>query len=100
MSKLIVYLVFIIYCANQAQNAGGRAGGQAGPAGAAGAAGVAAEVVTNYRADKLWDDDLLMETTQVEESTLTNCDTMKDGRLFILDEKPLLLMINSVNLIK
>ncbi|KAK6107141.1 hypothetical protein QQG55_26990 [Brugia pahangi] len=95
MSKLIVYLVFIIYCANQAQNAGGRAGGQAGPAGAA-----AAEVVTNYRADKLWDDDLLMETTQVEESTLTNCDTMKDGRLFILDEKPLLLMINSVNLIK
>ncbi|VDN84241.1 unnamed protein product [Brugia pahangi] len=100
MSKLIVYLVFIIYCANQAQNAGGRAGGQAGPAGAAGAAGVAAEVVTNYRADKLWDDDLLMETTQVEESTLTNYDTMKDGRLFILDEKPLLLMINAVNLIK
>ncbi|KAK6107142.1 hypothetical protein QQG55_26995 [Brugia pahangi] len=92
MSKLIVYLVFIIYCANQ----GG--GGGAGARG--GARGVAAEVVTNYRADKLWDDDLLMETTQVEESTLTNCDTMEHGGLFILEEKPLLLMANTVNLMK
>nr|CDP97140.1 Bm10172 [Brugia malayi] len=96
MSKWILYIVFIIYCANQAQNAGGGGGG-GGPAGAAGAA---AEVVTNYRADKLWDDDLLMETMQVEESTLTNCDTMENGRLFILKEKPLLLMADTVNLMK
>nr|CDP97138.1 Bm10171 [Brugia malayi] len=91
MSKLIVFLAFII-CCNRQQNA------QAGARAAA--AGAAAEVVTNYRADKLWDDDLLMETMQVEESTLTNCDTMKDGRLFILEEKPLLLMTNTVNLMK
>ncbi|VIO96952.1 Uncharacterized protein BM_BM10174 [Brugia malayi] len=88
MARLIVYLAFIIFCANRQQNA------------AVGPGGVAAEVVTNYRADKLWDDDLLMETMQVEESTLTNCDTMKDGRLFVLEEKPLLLMTNTVNLMK
>ncbi|VDN95700.1 unnamed protein product [Brugia pahangi] len=87
MSKLIVYLVFIIYCANQ----GGGGGG-------AGARGVAAEIITDYKADKLWDNDLLMETTQVEEATLTNCDTMENGGLFILKEKPLLLMANTVNL--
>uniref|UniRef100_A0AAF5Q724 Uncharacterized protein n=1 Tax=Wuchereria bancrofti TaxID=6293 RepID=A0AAF5Q724_WUCBA len=84
MAKLTVYLAFIIYCA------GMRAVG----------AGLAAEIVTDYKADKLWDNDLVMETTQVEESTLTNCDTMEDGRLFILEEKPLLLMTNTVNLMK
>ncbi|VDM15418.1 unnamed protein product [Wuchereria bancrofti] len=91
MAKLIVYLAFIIYCGNQRQNAAGM--------GVNGAA-VAAEVVTDYKADKLWDNDLLMETTQIEESTLTNCDTMEDGKLFILAEKPLLLMTNTLNLIK
>ncbi|KAK6107139.1 hypothetical protein QQG55_26985 [Brugia pahangi] len=88
MARLIVYLAFIIVCANRQQNAAVAPGG------------AAAEVVTNYRADKLWDDDLLMETTQVEESTLTNCDTMEHGGLFILEEKPLLLMANTVNLMK
>ncbi|VDN84339.1 unnamed protein product [Brugia pahangi] len=62
----------------------------------AAAGGVGAKIVTDYKADKLWDDDLLMETTQVQESIMTNCDTMKDGRLFILEEKPLLLMANTV----
>uniref|UniRef100_A0AAF5Q5Q1 Uncharacterized protein n=1 Tax=Wuchereria bancrofti TaxID=6293 RepID=A0AAF5Q5Q1_WUCBA len=90
MSKLIAYLAFIIYCGNRAQNAGAQVGG----------AKVATEVVTDYKADKLWDNDLLMETIQVEESTLTNCDTMEDGKLFILAEKPLLLMTNTLNLIK
>ncbi|VIO96959.1 Uncharacterized protein BM_BM13488 [Brugia malayi] len=88
MSKLIVYLSFIVYCGNQQQN---RQGMRVAP--------VAADVITDYKLDKLWDDELLMEITQVEESTLTNCDTMENGRLFILEEKPLLLMTNTVNLI-
>nr|CDP97136.1 Bm13489 [Brugia malayi] len=44
-----------------------------------------ADVITDYKAEKLWDDDLLIATTQIEESTLMNCDTMEDGRLFVLD---------------
>uniref|UniRef100_A0AAF5Q701 Uncharacterized protein n=1 Tax=Wuchereria bancrofti TaxID=6293 RepID=A0AAF5Q701_WUCBA len=89
MAKLIVYLAFIIYCGgNQRQNM------------QAMGTGVVADIITDYKADKLWDDDLLMETTQVEELTLTNCDTMEDGRLFILEEKSLLLMTNTVNLMK
>ncbi|VIO96960.1 Uncharacterized protein BM_BM10168 [Brugia malayi] len=91
MAKLIVYLAFIIYCGGnmmQLQNM------------QAMAAGIVADVITDYKADKLWDDYLLMETTQVEESTLTNCDTMENGRLFILKEKPLLLMADTVNLVK
>uniref|UniRef100_A0AAF5Q747 Lipoprotein n=1 Tax=Wuchereria bancrofti TaxID=6293 RepID=A0AAF5Q747_WUCBA len=121
MSKLIVYLVFIIYCCNQQPNVGGGGAGAA----AGGVAGIyisfkilkvstssvilikkslasisAAEVVTDYKADKLWDNNLLMETTQIQESTLTNCDTMENGRLFILAEKPLLLTTNTLNLIK
>ncbi|EJW74680.1 hypothetical protein WUBG_14413 [Wuchereria bancrofti] len=98
MSKLIVHLVFIIYCFNQQPNAGG--GGAGAAAGGVAPGGVAAEVVTDYKADKLWDNNLLMETTQVEGSTLTNCDTMENGRLFILAEKPLLLTTNTLNLIK
>ncbi|VDN85483.1 unnamed protein product [Brugia pahangi] len=91
MSKLIVFLAFIIYC-NRQPNA--RAGG------AAAGGGAAAEIITDYKADKLWDDDLLMETTQVEEATMTNCDTMEHGGLFILEEKTLLLMTNTINLMK
>ncbi|VDN85647.1 unnamed protein product [Brugia pahangi] len=88
MTKLVVCLAFIIFCGNQGQNARRAAGG------------VGAKTVTDYKADKLWDDDLLMETTQVQESIMTDCDTMEDGRLFILEEKPLLLITNSVNLMK
>ncbi|VDM15551.1 unnamed protein product [Wuchereria bancrofti] len=54
MSKLIVFLAFII-CCNRQRNAAVAPGA------------VAAEVVTDYKADKLWDNDLLMETIQVEE---------------------------------
>ncbi|VDN84338.1 unnamed protein product [Brugia pahangi] len=60
----------------------------------------AAQAVTDYKAEKLWDDELLMATTQVEESTMMNCDTMEDGRLFVLEGKPLLLITNTANLIK
>ncbi|VDN86633.1 unnamed protein product [Brugia pahangi] len=85
MSKLIVYLAFIIYC--------GRAANQRNRM-------AAADLIIDHKADKLWDDGIIMETKQVEESTLMNYDTMEDGRLFILDEKSLLLMANTVNLIK
>ncbi|VIO96956.1 Uncharacterized protein BM_BM10170 [Brugia malayi] len=89
MAKLIVYLAFVICCGGmRLQNM------------EAMAAGIVADVITDYKAENLWDDDLLMATKQVEESTLTNCDTMKDGRLFVLEEKPLLLMTNTVNLMK
>ncbi|VIO96953.1 Uncharacterized protein BM_BM10173 [Brugia malayi] len=87
MAKLIVYLAFII-CCNRQQN------------GAVVQGGVVADVITDYKADKLWADDLLMKTIQVEESTLTNCDKMENGRLFVMEEKPLLLMTNTVNLMK
>nr|CDP97139.1 Bm13490 [Brugia malayi] len=78
MAKLIVYLAFIIYCgraANQQQNAQGMR------------IGIVADVITDYKAEKLCDDELLMATKQVEESIMTNCDTMKDGRLFIFGRK-------------
>uniref|UniRef100_A0AAF5Q6J2 Uncharacterized protein n=1 Tax=Wuchereria bancrofti TaxID=6293 RepID=A0AAF5Q6J2_WUCBA len=87
MSEIIVYLVFIIYCGNQAQNAGRMR------------AVAAADVITDYKTEKLWDNDLVMETMQVEE-LVKNCDAIEDGRLFILEEKSLLLMTNIVSLIK
>nr|CRZ24228.1 Bm9843 [Brugia malayi] len=59
-----------------------------------------AEIITGYNVDKLWDDGLLIQTTQVEESMLLNCDRMEDGRVSILEEKPLLFVRNTLNLIK
>uniref|UniRef100_A0A1I7VJI9 Uncharacterized protein n=2 Tax=Loa loa TaxID=7209 RepID=A0A1I7VJI9_LOALO len=82
MARLIVYIAFIIYCqaANQNQarnaaapaqaadagaaaNAGAAAAGQA----AAGVGGVAAEIITDYKADELWEDGRLIATTNVKE---------------------------------
>ncbi|VIO97039.1 Uncharacterized protein BM_BM851 [Brugia malayi] len=90
MAKLLVYIAFIIYC--------GRAANQANQA--AGVNGEVAEIITGYNVDKLWDDGLLIQTTQVEESMLLNCDRMEDGRVSILEEKPLLFVRNTLNLIK
>ncbi|KAK6107272.1 hypothetical protein QQG55_27570 [Brugia pahangi] len=88
MTKLLVYIAFIIYCGGQAANQAAR------PVVAA------AEISTDYKVDKLWDDGLLIQTTQVEESMLLNCDRMEDGRVSILEEKPLLFVRNTLNLIK
>ncbi|VIO97037.1 Uncharacterized protein BM_BM460 [Brugia malayi] len=88
MAKLLVYIAFIIYC-------GGQAGNQAGRQVVA-----AVEIITDYKIDKLWDDGSLTQTTQVEESMLLNCDRMEDGRVSILEEKPLLFVRNTLNLIK
>uniref|UniRef100_A0A1I7VB89 Lipocalin-like domain-containing protein n=1 Tax=Loa loa TaxID=7209 RepID=A0A1I7VB89_LOALO len=60
MAKLIVYLAFFICCQAAGQNA-------AGPGGVNGAA--VAEVITDYKADKLWEDGRLIVTTKVEECT-------------------------------
>ncbi|KAK6107274.1 hypothetical protein QQG55_27580 [Brugia pahangi] len=87
MAKLLVYIAFIIYC---------QAGNQAQPR----VGGAGAEIITDYKVDKLWDDGSLIQTTQVEESTLLNCDRMEDGRVSILEEKPLLFVRNTLNLIK
>ncbi|VDN94009.1 unnamed protein product [Brugia pahangi] len=87
MTKLLVYLAFIIYCGGQANQGGAnnRANG---------------EIITDYKVDKLWDDGLLIQTTQVEESMLPNCDRTEDGRVSILEEEPLLFVRNTINLIK
>ncbi|VIO97046.1 Uncharacterized protein BM_BM459 [Brugia malayi] len=88
MTKLLVYLAFIIYCGGQANQAGGERNA------------AAAEIITDYKVDKLWNDGLLIQTTQVEESMLPNCDRTEDGRVSILEEKPLLFVRNTLNLIK
>ncbi|KAK6107271.1 hypothetical protein QQG55_27565 [Brugia pahangi] len=85
MTKLLVYIAFIIYC--------GQAGNQA-----RGGNGEAVEIITDYKVDKLWDDGSLIQTTQVEELILSNCDRMEDGRVSILEEKPLLFVRNTLNL--
>ncbi|VDN83754.1 unnamed protein product [Brugia pahangi] len=89
MTKLLVYLAFIIYC-----------GGQANQGGAPRQVVAAIEIIKDYKVDKLWDDGSLIQTTQVEESMLLNCDRMEDGRVSILEEKPLLFVRNTLNLIK
>ncbi|VDN95362.1 unnamed protein product [Brugia pahangi] len=88
MAKLLVYIAFIIYCGGQAANRAGRQ------------VVAAIEVIKDYKVDKLWDDGSLIQTTQVEESMLLNCDRMEDGRVSILEEKPLLFVRNTLNLIK
>uniref|UniRef100_A0AAF5RY72 Uncharacterized protein n=1 Tax=Wuchereria bancrofti TaxID=6293 RepID=A0AAF5RY72_WUCBA len=85
MTKLLVHLAFIIYCGGQAANQN--------------AAMQAAEITTGYKIDKLWDDDSLIQTTQMEESTLLNCGRMENGRVSILEEKALLFVRNTLNLI-
>uniref|UniRef100_A0AAF5PG37 Uncharacterized protein n=1 Tax=Wuchereria bancrofti TaxID=6293 RepID=A0AAF5PG37_WUCBA len=90
MTKLLVHLAFIIYCGGQAANQG------AAPMQPM----QAAEIITDYKVDKLWDDGSLTQTTQVEESMLLNCDRMGNGRVSILEEKPLLFVRNTLNLIK
>ncbi|VDM15056.1 unnamed protein product [Wuchereria bancrofti] len=100
MTKLLVHLAFIIYCGGQAANQGAAPmqpmqGAVVPMRGAA-----AAEIITDYKVDKLWDDGSLTQTTQVEESMLLNCDRMGNGRVSILEEKPLLFVRNTLNLIK
>ncbi|VIO97097.1 Uncharacterized protein BM_BM8078 [Brugia malayi] len=87
MTKLLVYIAFIIYC--------GQAGNQARQGN-----GETAEIITDYKVDKLWNDGSLIQTRQVEELILSNCDRMEDGRVSILEEKPLLFVRNTLNLIK
>ncbi|VDN84869.1 unnamed protein product [Brugia pahangi] len=58
MAKLLAYIAFIIYCAGQAGNQAGRR------------VMAAAEIITDYKVDKLWDDGSLIQTTQVEECML------------------------------
>uniref|UniRef100_A0A1I7VG06 Secreted protein n=1 Tax=Loa loa TaxID=7209 RepID=A0A1I7VG06_LOALO len=58
MAKLIVHIAFFIYCQAAAPAVDGGAGGQArGPL-------VAAEVITDYKADELWEDGRLIVTTK------------------------------------
>ncbi|EJD73424.1 hypothetical protein LOAG_19154, partial [Loa loa] len=56
MAKLVAFLLFVIYCG--AMQAGG--------------AGRVMAIVMHGEADKLWDNDQLIETMQLE-STVTNC---------------------------
>ncbi|EFO15301.1 hypothetical protein LOAG_13210 [Loa loa] len=92
MAKLIVHIAFFIYCQAAAPAARGGVG--------AGERGVAAEVVTDYKTDKLWEDGRLIATTKVEESISMNCGTVEDGPLFILMQKPFLSLGKSLDLIK
>ncbi|VDN86905.1 unnamed protein product [Brugia pahangi] len=116
MTKLLVYIAFIIYCGGQAANQAAR------PVVAVKndkkvitissylknvmliryslASISAVEIITDYKVDKLWDNGSLIQTTQVEELILSNCDRMEDGRVSILEEKPLLFVRNTLNLIK
>uniref|UniRef100_A0A1I7VIE3 Uncharacterized protein n=2 Tax=Loa loa TaxID=7209 RepID=A0A1I7VIE3_LOALO len=80
MAKLIVYIALSIYCQaanqNQARNAapperaadaGAAANAEAAAAGqaAAGVGGVAAEIITDYKANELWEGGRLIATTKV-----------------------------------
>ncbi|EJD73495.1 hypothetical protein LOAG_19086 [Loa loa] len=85
MAKPVGFLLFVIYCA-------------AAPAGAPNGGRVMA-IVMHGEADKLWDNDQLIGTVQLE-STVTNYGTSEDGRLFDLEENPLLFVRNTLELIK
>ncbi|EJD73790.1 hypothetical protein LOAG_18814 [Loa loa] len=56
-------------------------------------------IVMHDAADKLWDDDQLIETMQLK-STVTNYGTSEDGRLPALEENPMLFVRNILELIK
>ncbi|EFO13187.1 hypothetical protein LOAG_15344 [Loa loa] len=121
MAKLIVYIAFFICCqAPNAPQAGQRRNGEAGvyiaffiycqaadqnqaavPRGEGDRqAGVAAEVVTDYKTDELWEDGRLIATTKVEKPIMMICGTVEYGRPFVLEEKPFLFAWNSLDLIK
>uniref|UniRef100_A0A1I7VIC1 Secreted protein n=1 Tax=Loa loa TaxID=7209 RepID=A0A1I7VIC1_LOALO len=69
MAKLIVHIAFIIYCQaanqNQARNAAPPARAEAAGPVAAAVGAVAAEIITDYKADELWEDGRLIATTKV-----------------------------------
>ncbi|EJD73453.1 hypothetical protein LOAG_19126 [Loa loa] len=98
MAKLIVYIAFFIYCqaANQNQAPMPRAGGDMQPM----QAGVAAEVITDYKTDELWEDGRLIATAKVEKPIMIIFGTAEHGRSFVLEEKPFLFAWNSLDLIK
>ncbi|EJD73557.1 hypothetical protein LOAG_19026, partial [Loa loa] len=56
-------------------------------------------IVMHGEADKLWDNDQLIGTVQLE-STVTNCGTSEDGRLPALGENPMPFVRNILELIK
>uniref|UniRef100_A0A1I7VB93 Secreted protein n=1 Tax=Loa loa TaxID=7209 RepID=A0A1I7VB93_LOALO len=67
MTKLIVHIAFFIYCqaaAPAAPGGGGQAPNQA----------LGAEITTDYKAEKLWDDSLLMTITKKLEESIGNDD--------------------------
>uniref|UniRef100_A0A1I7V9W8 COesterase domain-containing protein n=1 Tax=Loa loa TaxID=7209 RepID=A0A1I7V9W8_LOALO len=55
-------------------------------------------IAMHGEADKLWDNDQLIETMQLE-SRPTNYGTIEDGRLFGLKENPMLFVRNTLELI-
>ncbi|VBB27850.1 unnamed protein product [Acanthocheilonema viteae] len=94
MTKLIVYLAFCICCQRAANQ-------QA--QGAAMASISVAKVLTDCIVEKFWNNGQLIATMQVEQSTITNCGTMEDGRpspISFQEKSPLQFMINTLNLIK
>ncbi|EJD73788.1 hypothetical protein LOAG_18812 [Loa loa] len=84
MAKLVAFLLFVIYC---------------GAAPGGGNAGRVMAIVMHGEADKLWDNDQLIGTMQLE-STLTNYGTIEDGRLPALERNPMLFVRNTLELIK
>uniref|UniRef100_A0A1I7VB40 Serine hydrolase n=1 Tax=Loa loa TaxID=7209 RepID=A0A1I7VB40_LOALO len=94
MARLIVYIAFAIYCQAANQNPARNVAPPA-RADAAGLGAVAAEIITDYKADELWEDGRLIATTKVNKSILMNCGTVEDGRLFILEEKQFTAKITS-----
>ncbi|EJD73787.1 hypothetical protein LOAG_18811 [Loa loa] len=85
MARLVVYFVLVICCGAMML-----APGQVNP-------GVMA-IVMHGEADKLWDNDQLIETMQLK-STLTNYGTIEDGRLPVLEKNPMFFVRNTLKLI-
>ncbi|EJD73789.1 hypothetical protein LOAG_18813 [Loa loa] len=88
MAKLVEIFVFVICC-----------GAMMPPGVVPGAVPGVMAIVMHGAADKLWDNDQLIETMQLK-LTLTNCGTMKDARLPDLEENLRLFVRNTLELIK
>ncbi|EFO17992.1 hypothetical protein LOAG_10508 [Loa loa] len=88
MAKVTAYIAFCIYCGmnmNHVVRAGQVTKGA---------------IITDDAADKLWDDGQSIGAIQLEETTVTNCDMMEDGRLFVLEWNPMLFVRNALDIIK
>ncbi|KAM3717849.1 putative yippee-like protein [Dirofilaria immitis] len=100
MTKLMVYIAFIICCGPQnGKKYEPKHDGQTHEQGHI-ILVADAVVIEDNKSYKPYDDSELTVTSQIEQSTMMNCDRIRNERLPALEKNPMLFIRNTFDLIK